>query len=77
MFQAEESFKEDVSVLKNSQMGASCTFYIKIENLEYFYKSIKDKIDVAKELFTTWYGMKEFYISDNNGYILTFAEAKK
>lgn len=77
MFQAEESFKEDVFVLKNSQMGASCTFYIELENLENFYKSIKDKVDVTKELFTTWYGMKEFYIRDNNGYILTFAEAKK
>ena len=50
---------------------------IELENLEDFYKNIKDKVDVAKELFTTWYGMKEFYIRDNNGYILTFAEAKK
>lgn len=50
---------------------------IEIENLEEFYKSIKDNVDVVKDLFTTWYGMKEFYIRDNNGYILTFAEAKK
>ncbi len=77
MFQAEKSFKEDVPVLKDSQIGASCTFYIELENVENFYNSIKDKVDVVKELFTTWYGMKEVYIRDNNGYILTIAEAKK
>ena len=77
MFQTEESFKEDVPALKNLQIGASCTFYIEIENVENFFNSIKDKVDVVKELFTTWYGMKEFYIRDNNGYILTIAEAKK
>jgi len=77
MFQAEKSFKEDVPVLKDAQIGASCTFYIELENVEDFYNSIKDKVDVVKEIFTTWYGMKEFYIRDNNGYILTIAEAKK
>jgi hypothetical protein len=29
---------------------------------------------MAKELETTWYGMREFYIKDCNGYILGFAE---
>jgi len=77
MFQSEDSFKEDVPVLKESVIGASCTFYIEIENLEDFYKSIKNKVEVVKNLFTTWYGMKEFYIRDNNGYILTFAESKQ
>ena len=31
---------------------------------------------MVKELSTTWYGMKEFYIYDNNGYVLGFAEQK-
>lgn len=75
MFQAEKSFKEDVPALAGVSLGASCTFYFELENLEDFYNKIKDKVEVVKELFTTWYGMKEFYIRDNNGYILTFAEA--
>ena len=75
MFQAETSFKEDVPTLADVSLGASCTFYCKLENLEDFYNEIKDNVEVVKELFTTWYGMKEFYIRDNNGYILTFAEA--
>lgn len=30
----------------------------------------------VKELSATWYGMNEFYIYDNNGYVLEFAEQK-
>lgn len=74
MFQAEKSFKEDVPSLSNISLGASCTFYFELGNLEDFYNKIKDNVEVVKGLFTTWYGMKEFYIRDNNGYILTFAE---
>lgn len=77
MFQAEKSFKEDVPTLKNMPIGASCSFYFEHENLEVFYSQIKDRVEVVKELFTTWYGMKEFYVRDNNGYILTFAEAAR
>ncbi len=76
MFQAEDSFKEDVPALKESIIGASCTLYIEIENLEGVYEDLKDKVEVVKELYTTWYGMKEFYICDNNGYIIAFAEQK-
>lgn len=74
MFQSEESLKEDVPALKDSTISASCTFYIELEDLESFVQKIKGKVEVVKELFTTWYGMKEIYIRDNNGYILTFAE---
>lgn len=77
MFQVEESFKEDIPALKDVAFGASCSFYIEIKNLEDFYAKVKDKVEVVKELFTTWYGMKEFYIRDNNGYILAIAEAKE
>lgn len=75
IFQETESFKKDIPILAESALRASCTFYIKVEDMEKFYASIQDKVEVVKKLFTTWYGMKEFYIRDNNGYVLTFAEA--
>ncbi len=77
MFQAEESLKEDIVVFADSKIGASVSFYIEVENLEDFFNSIKEKVEIVKELSTTWYGMNEFYIRDNNGYILGFAEQKK
>ncbi len=77
MLQSEDSFKKDIPALKELEAGASCTFYIECENVENFYEDIKDKVEIVKELFITWYGVKEFYARDNNGYILCFAEAKK
>ena len=77
MFQAEESLKEDITVFADSIIGASVSFYIEIEDLKNFYKDIKEKVEVVKDLSTTWYGMNEFYIRDNNEYVLGFAEQKK
>jgi len=77
MFMQKDVYLQDLPVLKNYPIGASASLYIDVENLEKFYNKIKDRVEVIKELFTTWYGMNEFYIKDNNGYILGFAERKK
>ena len=74
MFQRTDSFKEDVSLAKDLSMGASVSFYIEIDGIDGFYKQLKDKSLNPTELKTAWYGMREFYIKDNNGYILGFAE---
>ncbi|WP_419673641.1 hypothetical protein [Aliarcobacter butzleri] len=46
--------------------------YIEVENVDELYLKIKDKVTIYKEIETTWYGQKEFYIKDINGYILGF-----
>lgn len=74
MFQRTDSFKEDVSLAKDLSMGASVSFYMEIDGIDGFYQQIKDKGLNPTELKTAWYGMREFYIKDNNGYILGFAE---
>ena len=75
-FQVEKSLKEDINIFKDSMIGASASFYININNIDVFYNAVKGKVEVVKELSTTWYGMNEFYIYDNNGYVLGFAEQK-
>ncbi|WP_338378809.1 VOC family protein [uncultured Flavobacterium sp.] len=74
MFQRTDSFKEDVSLAKELSMGASVSFYMEIDGIDSFYEQIKDKGLNPTELKTAWYGMREFYLKDNNGYILGFAE---
>lgn len=74
MFQRTDSFKEDVSFAKDLSLGASVSFYMEIDGIDDFYSQIKDKNIKPTELKTAWYGMREFYIKDNNGYILGFAE---
>ena len=74
MFQRTDSFKEDVSLAKDISLGASVSFYMEIDGIEDFYGQIKSNGLNPTELKTALYGMSEFYITDNNGYILGFAE---
>ncbi|MDR0420712.1 MAG: VOC family protein [Prevotellaceae bacterium] len=78
MFQRLDSFKEDVpSADKVSLVGASVSFYMQGNGIESFYEELKSKNIQVSELKQTWYGIKEFYLKDNNGYILCFAEDVK
>jgi uncharacterized glyoxalase superfamily protein PhnB len=74
MFQRSDTFKHDVVFSKDFPIGASVSFYMEIEGIKEFYETIKNKNLEITALKTTWYGMQEFYLKDNNGYILGFAE---
>lgn len=77
MFLKSDIFEEDVPVLNGFPQGASVLFYIDVEDIDEVYKKLKGHVEITKELETTWYGMREFYIKDCNGYILGFAEQEK
>jgi len=72
MLQSIDSLKEDIGVFFDN-VGASLTLYIEVENVDDLYLNIKDKVNMYKDITTTWYGQREFYIKDINGYILGFA----
>jgi uncharacterized glyoxalase superfamily protein PhnB len=74
MFQTKRSLIKEIPELKSSQIGGALTFYIEVEDVKGLYEKLKDKIPIVKDLYTTFYGMQEFYIRDCNNYILTFAE---
>lgn len=72
MLQHEESLREDVGNFF-SNIGASVTLYMRIEEIDRWYETITSKVEIVKPIETTWYGMREFYIRDVNGYVLGFA----
>ncbi len=72
MLQEDTSLKEDVGDFF-STIGASITLYINVEDVEAYYHALQENVAIVKPLETTWYGMREFYIRDCNGYILAFA----
>ena len=74
MFQRTEIFKRDVLFAKELPIAASVSFYMEIDGIGSFYEQLKDNGLSPTELKTAWYGMREFYLKDNNGYILEFAE---
>ncbi|MGH1541363.1 MAG: VOC family protein [Arenicella sp.] len=75
MLQRRDSFERDVPALQGADIGAAATIYIRVKQVSSLFQQYTDAgIDVVKPLQTTWYGMKEFYITDNNGYVLCFGE---
>ncbi|WP_044415238.1 VOC family protein [Halarcobacter anaerophilus] len=74
MFLEEKSYQQDIPVTKISNCN-SVLFYLDVENINEIYSDLQKKeVEIIKDLHSTWYGMKEFYIKDCNGYILGFGE---
>jgi catechol 2,3-dioxygenase-like lactoylglutathione lyase family enzyme len=74
MLQEENNLKESLPELKNQQPGGRLTLYIDIQNIESFYKEVKEQVHIIQKLYTTFHNTKEFSIQDLNGFVLTFAE---
>lgn len=50
------------------------SFYFHIDNAEELWSELKDKVKVAYPIETFDWGMREFAIYDNNGYMLQFGQ---
>jgi lactoylglutathione lyase len=74
MFQSRASLSENVAALTGSPIGASQTFYIEVTGLDALYTQVRDRVEIVVDLHTTFYGTREFYFHDVNGYILSFSE---
>lgn len=74
MFQTKSSLAKDIPSINKSPIGNSMMLYIEVKNVDEFYKEIRKKVEVLKELHDTFYGSREFIIKDCNGYILIFSE---
>jgi uncharacterized glyoxalase superfamily protein PhnB len=73
MFQTFDSIGEDLPTISR-QDGGSLLLYINVRDIRGFFDNIHSKVRVVKGLEKTFYGATEFSITDNNNYLLTFAE---
>ena len=74
MFQSRKSLEHDVPALKGVSIGASQTLYLRSTDVDAHYTSIKDNVEVIQEPITRFYGMREWYFKDINGYILCYGQ---
>lgn len=74
MFQEQTNIAEEYPAFKNQSPGGTLVLFTVMEGLDTYFERVRQQADILKEPYTTFYGMKEFQIKDNNGYILTFAE---
>lgn len=50
------------------------SFYLNVDDVDAQWDALKDKTNVCYALDTFEYGMREFAIYDNNGYLLQFGQ---
>jgi len=58
----------------SNQNRREVDLYIYVDNVDDLYRSLKDRVEIIKDLHKTFYGMREFIIRDVNRFWLTFAQ---
>jgi uncharacterized glyoxalase superfamily protein PhnB len=74
MFQSLPSLQHDMPSLSLKSKGSPGTFFIKMKGIDDLYNSLKGKVTMPLDMRTTFYGMKEFVVTDPDGYFMCFAE---
>ena len=76
MLQEKNNFIEEYPVLATETVHPSVSLYIVVDDFVALYDALKACCPINTELHTSFYGAKEFAITDPDGYVLTFAENK-
>jgi uncharacterized glyoxalase superfamily protein PhnB len=76
MFMDKSSFAEDLPLLGEGPIGASASFYFEVDDADQLCESLGGKVEIALGPLERWYGMREFYVKDPDGYVLAFASRK-
>ena len=63
-------------IVENREMKPQLTgsIYLYPEDVEQLWEELSEKADLAYPIETFEYGMREFGIRDNNGYLLQFGQ---
>lgn len=56
------------------KIGFTGTFYFNTDDVDALWEDLKDKARVCYGIEDFFYGMREFAIYDNNGYLLQFGQ---
>jgi len=73
-FQEAKSFVENVAATKGCEIGGTVALYMDTADVMTVYKRVVKQSKIVKKLHKTFYGTREFYMLDCNGYIIGFAE---
>ena len=77
MFQARTSLAREYPPMQEAEVGASATLYLEVEALDPLLQRLDAGVETVLPDHVTFYGMREAWILDNNGYLLALAEKAK
>lgn len=74
--------KDDVSIMlakpnehtEYEKIGFTGSFYFNTDEVDALWEELKDKAKICYGIENFFYGMREFAIYDNNGYLLQFGQ---
>ena len=73
-------FNDRSTVTKESQQmaglafGGGNTMFIEVDGIDALHDRVKPHATIVMPLHAQWYGMREFAITDPDGYVITFAQ---
>lgn len=73
--QSRESLGAEIPALHERPIGGSLALYIDVDDVDSLFDRLKTRVAVVVDPHTTFYGTREFYIQDCNGYILGFSSS--
>lgn len=78
MVEERSEFEHNLEHVDNGQSTWwSLTFYLRmVEWFEEMYSRVKWTDALVKDVAMTWYGMKEFYVRDLDGYVWCYGEGE-
>lgn len=72
MLQDRQSLAEDAPMVTDeTESGGSFTLYFRVDDVDGVVAKLPDGTETVKPLQTTWYGMKEIWVRDPDGYVIT------
>ena len=74
MLQHRRSLAEECRLFKEMPVAASVTCYLQVEDLDKLMAGLGGDVETVIPERVTFYGMRELWIRDNNGYIVTLAQ---
>jgi catechol 2,3-dioxygenase-like lactoylglutathione lyase family enzyme len=74
MFQLRHSMAREYAPLKEVPLGASASIYIEVSDLDTLLAGLGNGVETVLPDHVTFYGMREMWIRDNNGYLLALAQ---
>lgn len=72
MLQERTSLAQDSGVFAvDSEPGGTLTMYYRVDDVEEVVARLPNDVAIVKPLASTWYGMREIWFRDPDGYIIT------
>jgi catechol 2,3-dioxygenase-like lactoylglutathione lyase family enzyme len=64
-----EDIVEDLD--PDEERGNGITIYVSVDDVDAVYDKLKPEAMIVKDIETMWYGLRQFSVSDPDGYLLT------